>query len=36
MSKLGKELIESMQQAAQHSHGRKIRGMCVTTVMYLT
>lgn len=32
MSKFGKELIESMQQAVQHSGGRKVRGMRVTTV----
>ncbi|MGB8365335.1 MAG: helix-turn-helix domain-containing protein [Rhizomicrobium sp.] len=33
MSKFGKELIESMQQAAQHARGAaKVRGMRVTTV----
>jgi putative transcriptional regulator len=32
MSKFGKELIESMQQAAQHVQGGKVRGMRVTTV----
>ena len=32
MSKFGKELIESLQQAAQHAQGHKIRGMRVTTV----
>lgn len=32
MSKFGKELIESMQQAAQHVQGSKVRGMRVTTV----
>lgn len=32
MSKFGKELIESMQQAARHTQGRKVRGMRVTKV----
>jgi len=32
MSKFGKELIESMQQAAQHAQGHKVRGLRVTTV----
>jgi putative transcriptional regulator len=32
MSKFGKELIESMQQAAQYAGGGKVRGMRVTTV----
>ena len=32
MSKFGKELIESMQQAAAHADGRKSPGMRVTTV----
>ena len=32
MSKFGKELIESMQQAAAHAVGRKVRGMRVTRV----
>lgn len=32
MGKFGKELIESMQQAAQHAQGRKVRSMRVTTV----
>ena len=32
MSKFGKELIESMQQAAAHAGGRKASGMRVTTV----
>ena len=32
MGKFGKELIESMRQAAQHAEGDKARGMRVTTV----
>ena len=32
MSKFGKELVESMQQAAEHASGDKVRGMRVTTV----
>jgi len=32
MGKVGKELIESMRQAAQHAEGGKARGMRVTTV----
>jgi putative transcriptional regulator len=32
MSKFGKELIESMKQAARHAQGAKVRGMRVTTV----
>ncbi len=32
MGKFGKELIESMRQAAQHAEGGKVRGMRVTTV----
>jgi len=32
MSKFGKELIESMKQAAAHAQGRKVRGMRVTAV----
>jgi putative transcriptional regulator len=32
MSKIGKELIASMEQAAMHTTGRKVRGMRVTTV----
>jgi len=32
MGKFGKELIESMRQAAQHAEGGKARGMRVTTV----
>jgi putative transcriptional regulator len=32
MSKFGKELIESMKQAAAHAGGRKVPGMRVTTV----
>ena len=32
MSKFGKELIESMEQAAAHASGRKMRGMRVTKV----
>ena len=32
MSKFGKELIESMQQAAKHANGGKVRGMRVTAV----
>jgi len=32
MSKFGKELIGSMQQAAQYAQGGKVRGMRVTTV----
>jgi len=32
MSKFGKELIESMQQAARHAGGRKVRGLRVTIV----
>jgi putative transcriptional regulator len=32
MSKFGKELIESMRQAARHAQGGKVRGLRVTTV----
>lgn len=32
MRKFGKELIESVQQAAQHAQGQKVRGMRVTMV----
>jgi putative transcriptional regulator len=32
MSKFGRELIESMKQAAQHAQGRKVQGLRVTTV----
>lgn len=32
MSKFGRELIESMQQAARHASGRKVTGLRVTTV----
>ena len=32
MSKFGKELIESMQQAARHASGAKVRSMRVTVV----
>ena len=32
MSKFGKELIESMQQAAQYAERGKVRGAPVTTV----
>ena len=32
MSKFGKELIKSMQQAATYARSEKIRGMRVTTV----
>ncbi len=32
MSKFGKELIESMQQAAAHTSGRKVAGGRATTV----
>jgi putative transcriptional regulator len=32
MGKFGKELIESMQQAAAHARGRRVPGMRVTTV----
>ena len=32
MTKFGKELIESMQQAAKHASGKKVRGMRVTKV----
>jgi putative transcriptional regulator len=32
MGKFGKELIESMTQAATHAGGRKVPGMRVTTV----
>ncbi len=32
MSRFGKELIESMTQAAQHARCVKVRGMRVTTV----
>jgi len=32
MGKFGDELIESMQQAAAHATGRKVRGMRVTKV----
>jgi putative transcriptional regulator len=32
MSKFGQELVESMQQAAKHAGGGKVRGMRVTKV----
>jgi putative transcriptional regulator len=32
MSKFGKELIESMEQAAKHASGKRVRGMRVSTV----
>jgi putative transcriptional regulator len=32
MGKFGKELIESMEEAAAHARGRKVRGMRVTRV----
>src|ERR1700761_7257939 len=32
MSKFGKDLIESMRQAAAHASGRRVSGMRVTTV----
>ena len=32
MSRFGKQLIESMKQAARHGKGEKLRGMRVTTV----
>jgi putative transcriptional regulator len=32
MTKFGKELIDSMKQAAAHAGGRKVPGMRVTTV----
>ncbi len=32
MSKFGQELIESMQQAAKHAEGGKVRGMRLTKV----
>jgi putative transcriptional regulator len=32
MTKFGQELIESLQQAAKHAGGRKVRGMRVTKV----
>ena len=32
MSKFGKQLIESMQQAAKHAAGKKVRGLRVTGV----
>jgi putative transcriptional regulator len=32
MSKFGKELVESMQQAAAHAQGRKVRGLRLTKV----
>jgi putative transcriptional regulator len=32
MGKFGKELIESMEQAAAYARGRKVRGMRVTKV----
>jgi putative transcriptional regulator len=32
MSKFGKDLIESMQQAAKHASGGKVRGMRITAV----
>jgi len=32
MSKFGRELIQSMQQAARHASGRKVPGMRVTVV----
>lgn len=32
MSKFGKELIESMEQAARHAAGKKVRGIRVSRV----
>ena len=32
MSRFGKELIESLKQAAEHAKGNKVRGMRVTKV----
>ena len=32
MSKFGKELIESMQRAAKHAAGKKVRGLRVSKV----
>jgi putative transcriptional regulator len=32
MGKFGKELIESMQQAAKHAAGKKVRGLRVSRV----
>jgi putative transcriptional regulator len=32
MSKFGKDLIESIEQAARHAGGKKLRGMRVTKV----
>ncbi|HEX3484758.1 MAG TPA: hypothetical protein VHT51_06830 [Micropepsaceae bacterium] len=32
MSKFGKELIESLQQAAAHASGRKVAGLRTTTI----
>ncbi|HTT85244.1 MAG TPA: NadS family protein [Rhizomicrobium sp.] len=32
MSKFGKELIESMKQAAQHAQGAKVRSMRLTRI----
>jgi len=32
MTKFGQELIESLQQAAKHAGGRKVRGMRATKV----
>ena len=32
MGKFGKDLIESMQQAAKHAAGRKVRGLRVSKV----
>ena len=32
MSKFGRDLIESMKQAAKHAHGRKVPGTRVTRV----
>lgn len=32
MGKFGKDLIESLQQAARHAAGKKLRGMRVTKV----
>jgi putative transcriptional regulator len=35
MGKFGKELIESMTQAATHARGRKVPGIRITTVKIL-
>jgi len=36
MSKLGKELIESLSQAAAHAEGRRVKGVRATKVEILS